>query len=162
MYNTNVNFKCEGRDLNMYKTARQLGISVGASFQMAPLIDTGQPRLIYLPPFLTMNCTDLIFLCREEVTSVNPKCSHVRLTAKYHNPSMIFRPPFPPSLSDSNCSVYLYKDAHWQIYFHAVRTIGYHLQYKKVYATQRGYSSRPAETRIFTPRAARRCVYIVW
>ena len=43
MYETNVKFEYEGRNLNLYKTARQLGISVGASIQMTPLIPTSQP-----------------------------------------------------------------------------------------------------------------------
>jgi hypothetical protein len=42
MYDTNIKFEHEGRNLNMYKTARQLGIRAGASILMTPLIRTGQ------------------------------------------------------------------------------------------------------------------------
>ena len=38
---TNIKFEHEGRDLNLYKTARQLGIRVGASIQMTQLLCTG-------------------------------------------------------------------------------------------------------------------------
>ena len=40
-YDTNIKFDHEGRNLNLYKTARQLGIRVGASIQMTPLYCTG-------------------------------------------------------------------------------------------------------------------------
>jgi hypothetical protein len=101
MYDTSFKFKHEGRNLSMYKTARQLGISVGASIQLTPLIHHGQSRLAYQPPVLTMNCTEEIFLRRapELLSSVNPKCSHVKLIAKYHTSSlsMIFGLLFPLS-----------------------------------------------------------------
>jgi hypothetical protein len=101
MYDTSFKFKHEGRNLSMYKTARQLGISVGASIQLTPLINYGQSRLAYQPPVLTMNCTEEIFLRRapELLSSVNPKCSHVKLIAKYHTSSlsMIFGLLFPLS-----------------------------------------------------------------
>ena len=38
---TGVKFEHEGHNLNLYKTAHQLGIRVGASIQMIPLICTG-------------------------------------------------------------------------------------------------------------------------
>jgi len=67
MYDTTgIHFNHEGRDLNVYKTARQLGICVGASIQMTPPIES-------------------IFLRKtpELLSSVNPKSSHVSLTARY-------------------------------------------------------------------------------
>jgi hypothetical protein len=40
MYHTGVRFKHNGSDLNIYKTARQLGIRAGVSIQMTPLVTT--------------------------------------------------------------------------------------------------------------------------
>ena len=45
MYDTNVKFEYESRNLNLYKTARQLGISVGASIKMTEM--TSLPSLIH-------------------------------------------------------------------------------------------------------------------
>jgi hypothetical protein len=35
-YDTMIEFKRRGRDINIYKTARQLGLGVGNSIQMIP------------------------------------------------------------------------------------------------------------------------------
>ena len=70
------------------------------------------------------NYTDPVILRKGSgLSTVNPKIRHVRLTAIYCEFSMIFGFPIPPSLSDSNCSGCLGKDAHGQNHLPVVHTI---------------------------------------
>ena len=73
------------------------------------------------------NYTDPVILRKgtEELSKVNTKSSHVRLTAKYDALSMVLGLPIPPSLSDSNFRGYQGRDIHRQNHLRAVRIIGH-------------------------------------
>lgn len=83
MYDTrNLFFKHEGRDLNVYKTPRQLGFCVGASIQMTPL--TSRSRIVHLPPFFWLWIVQNVFSCAKHQSCL-PSTRNARMSGLLQN-----------------------------------------------------------------------------